>query len=200
MKGVYCLEGFWYGDHRDKTSVAPVLELVHRFNKMPFIHHRCATKQEFEFSIRRWTTKSFHSKYPLLYLSFHGEQGLIKIGKEKITLDELANLLKDKCTGVVIYFGSCSTMDINKRQLQSFMERTNAVAVLGYKEEVGWLPSAAFEILLLECLSAHPFDSTGVKQIEQKIYDECKAQAKKLDFRFEANERVHFPRRRKLRI
>ncbi len=41
MKGTFCLETFWYGDHRDKTSVFPVLDLVNRYEKMPFVHHKC---------------------------------------------------------------------------------------------------------------------------------------------------------------
>jgi hypothetical protein len=197
MKGVFCLEGYWYGDHRDKTSVFPVLDLIHRYNQMPFIYHRCATPEEFVFSINRWKTKSFHKKYPLLYLAFHGEPGIIKVGKTIITLDDLANLLQDKCEGVVIHFGCCSTMYTDRRLLQSFMEKTRSVALMGYKEEVDWLPSTSFEIMLLNSLSNHPFDSKGVKQIYDEVMDECKGQAKKLDFRFVPNERLHFPRRRK---
>lgn len=196
MKGIFCLEGFWYGDHRDKTSMFPVLDLVHRYNKMPFIHHRCATVEEFQFSIGRWRNKTFHKKYPLLYLGFHGHPGLIQVGKQTITLDDLASLLEDKCEGVVIHFGCCSTLDIDKRLLQSFMQKTRSVAVMGYKEEVPWLLSSSFEILLLESLSNHPFDSKGVKQIYKQVMEEYGTQARKLDFRFVPNERLHFPRRR----
>jgi hypothetical protein len=84
MQGIFCLEGFWYGDHRDKTSVHPVLDLIHRFKKIPILHHRCGTKEEFSFSLQRWKTKDFHNKYKLLYLGFHGEKGLVEIGKDTI--------------------------------------------------------------------------------------------------------------------
>lgn len=39
MNGIFCIEGFWYGDHRDKITVYPVLELINRIEGMPFIHH-----------------------------------------------------------------------------------------------------------------------------------------------------------------
>src|SRR5690606_24914749 len=129
MKGVFCLEGFWYGDHRDKTSVYPVLDLVNRLEKLPFIHHRCSTIEEFKYTISRWKQKSFHRKFPLLYLAFHGDKGIIKIGKSSLSLDDLAEMLEDKCNGVVIYFGSCATMNVDRRRLQNFMEKTKSVAI-----------------------------------------------------------------------
>lgn len=197
MKGVFCLEGFWFGDHREKMSVVPVLDLIHRYNKMPFIHHRCATIEEFQFSITRWKNKSFHKRYPLLYLAFHGHPGVVMVGKTRVTLDHLAGLLEDKCEGVVIHFGCCSTLDIDRRLLQSFMEKTRSVAVMGYREEVGWLPSASFEIQLLDSLSNQPFDTKGVEEIRKEVMEEYGNQARKLDFRFVPNERIHFPRKRK---
>lgn len=166
-KGVFCLEGFWYGDHRDRTSVVPVLDLVHRYQNMPFVHHRCATIEEFAFSLKRWKNKSFHKKYPLLYLAFHGKPGKILIGKDELSLDELASILENRCSGVVIYFGSCATMHWDKRHLQSFMEKTETVAMLGYRKDVDWLTSASFETRLLSFLQEHPFDSRGIQKIHE---------------------------------
>ena len=197
MKGVFCIEGFWYGDHRDTTSVYPVLDLVRRYQNMPFLHHKCYTYEEFCFSIGRWKQKGFHRKYPLLYLAFHGEKGLIQIGKRNLTLDELAEILEDKCQGVVIYFGSCATLKVDRRRLQSFMERTKTVALLGYKHDVEWLTSASFDIRLLSYLLEHPFDSKGVKKIYEEIKRDCKAYIRELDFVMIPNERLWFPRPRK---
>ncbi len=194
MKGVFCLEGLWYGDHRDKTSVFPVLDLVNRVENLPFIHHRCFTLEEFTYSITRWKQKSFHRKFPLLYLAFHGERGVIKIGKHSLTLDELAEMLEDKCNGVVIYFGSCATMNIDRRRLQGFMEKTKSVAILGYRQDVDWLTSASFDIRLLSYLICHPFDSKGVLAIKTDILKNCKSFIKELDFRMEINERIIFKR------
>jgi hypothetical protein len=197
MKGVFCIESFWYGDHRDTTSVYPILDLVHRYNKMPFLHHRCGTKAEFVFSIERWKTKSFHKNYPILYLALHGEKGIIKIGKEKITIHELAELLGAKCEGVVVYFGSCETLDLPKKQLSLFMQKTKTLAMLGYKQEVDWLKSASFEIRLLDYFLNDKFDSKGISKIQKQILTECKSLVKDLQFKMFINEYLHFPRRRK---
>ncbi|MCD6017168.1 MAG: hypothetical protein K0S53_289 [Bacteroidetes bacterium] len=201
MKGVFCIESFWYGDHRDTTTVYPILDLVHRFNKMPFLHHRCGTISEFKFSIQRWKTQSFHKNYPLLYLAVHGEKGVIKIGREVITLSELAELLGTKCQGVVIYFGTCETLDIDQRHLKSFMDKTKILALLGYREEVGWLKSASFDINLLDYLlnKDYPLDSQGIVKIQKRIMTECKSQVKDLKFRMIVNEQTRFPRKRKIK-
>lgn len=196
-KGVFCLEGFWYGDHRDLISVTPVLELVGKHSHMPFIHHRCNTKAEFEYSIKRWKTKSFCNKYPILYLGFHGEPGFIKVGKEIVTLTDLGNMVGNSCTRSIIHFGSCSTLNLNKTRVQNFMSNTEILAVMGYKRDVDWLPSAAFEILLLDLLQNNPFDSKGIKAFQKVIMSECKRQVEELDFRLIINEKKHFVRTRK---
>ncbi|MEO8853200.1 MAG: DUF6642 family protein [Ginsengibacter sp.] len=195
-KGVFCLEGFWYGDHRDLISVTPVLELVSKHSHMPFIHHRCNTKSEFEYSISRWKIKSFCSKYPILYLGFHGEPGFIRVGKDVVTLDDLADMLGNSCSSCIIHFGSCSTLNLNKTRLQKFMNKTEVLAVMGYTREVDWLPTAAFEILLLDLLQNNPFDSRGIKAFNKSIEQEYKRQAKDIDFRLMINGRKHFVRAR----
>ena len=196
MKGVFCLEGFWFGDHRDKITVYPILDLAHTYYNMPFLHHRCGTREEFEYSISRWKTKAFHKKYPLLYLAFHGRNGKVFVGKDEISLEELEEMLGDKCEGVVIYFGSCETLHVDRRRLMRFLKNTKALAVLGFRQEVDWLVSASFDILLLYYLQQHPYDSQGIEKINKDILLNCKSQVKRLDFRLVSNETWHFPRRR----
>ncbi len=197
MNGIFCLEGFWYGDHRDKTSVYPVLELINRINGVPLLHHRCCTIEEFEFSLKRWKTKTFHNKYKILYLAFHGEKGLIKIGNESVNLNELAEMLEDKCEGTVIYFGSCSTLNFDKRLLQKFLLKTKSLAILGFKQDVNWLRSASFDIQMLSYFFEHPFDTKGIVKIYSEIHENCKHLINELDFRMEINENIRFPRKSK---
>lgn len=196
MNGIFCIEGFWYGDHRDTTSVYPVLELINRINGLPFIHHRIGTVEEFNFSIKRWKTKAFHKKYPILYLAFHGDKGLIKIGNKNITLKEFAEILGTKCEGAVIYFGSCETMNFDKRNLQKFLGETRVLAILGFKQQVNWLRSASFDIQMLSYFLDNKFDSKGIEKIYNEIQNNCKSLIKELDFRMEINEKIWFPRKR----
>jgi hypothetical protein len=76
------------------------------------------------------------------------------------------------------------------------MEKTKTLAVLGYKKEVDWLKSAAFEIQLLGYFLEHPFDTQGIKKILTEIHTHSKYSISELDFRMEINERVIFRRKR----
>lgn len=190
MKGVFCLEGFWSGDHRDEASVSPILELVKKYNKIPSIHHRCGTKEELLFGIQRWRTKSFNKEYHLLYLAFHGIPGEILIDKDAVTLEQLADLLEGKCKGSIIYFGSCSTFDVSSERLQAFLRKTKALAIMGYREDVDWLPSASFEIILIDRLINNSFDAAGLKQVKKELARICKGYVHKLDFAMVLKKKV----------
>jgi hypothetical protein len=76
------------------------------------------------------------------------------------------------------------------------MEKTKTLAILGYKQEVDWLKSAAFEIQLLGYFLTHPFDTQGIKKIMADINANSKYYISELDFRMEINERVTFRRTR----
>ena len=76
------------------------------------------------------------------------------------------------------------------------MDQTEVLAVMGYKRDVEWLPSAAFEILLLDLLQNNPFDSTGIKVFNKIVQSECRRQVVELDFKLQINENKHFVRRR----
>lgn len=52
----------------------------------------------------------------------------------------------------MIYFGSCLTLVTDEARLKRFVKRTGASVVVGYREEIDWLESASFELLLLDRL------------------------------------------------
>ncbi len=196
MRGIFCLEGFWYGDHRDPTSVLPILELISRCYKMPYLHHRCATKEEVLYALKRWKTKSFNSKYPILYLAFHGQEYEIKVGDYHFTLDEIADVLEDKCEGVIIHFGSCLTLNVNKRKLQRFMEKTKALCIMGYKQEVDFIESTSLDLLMFHNIitGGQLLNRLGATKIAKEMQLSSGRQMRKLKFRMEINERTKFSR------
>jgi len=82
----------------------------------------------------------------------HGDAGLIRLGRDDVSLDELAEVLRGACKGKVIYFGSCLTLKQESKKLKSLAAVTGARAIVGYRRPVAWLDSAAFEVLLLDRL------------------------------------------------
>jgi hypothetical protein len=198
-KNIYCLEGLWNDYNlKDKSSVIPLLEFLSKSNACDFIYHDCATKDELQFFLKKWAQKSILNKFPILYMACHGEQEKIFLNrKDFVTLSEIAEILRDKCYGTVFYFGSCSTLKIDKRKIQSFLTKTNAIAAIGYQVDVDWMKSSACDLLVFEALQDDRLDSKGILKIKNKIFRDYGNLPKQLNLRVVINEKVHFPRIRK---
>src|SRR4029078_9738539 len=125
------------------------------------------TKEELEFMIKRWGLRMFQKDYPIMYFATHGIENALNFGKDAvITLDEIADLLEGKCERAIFYFGSCDTLNIDKRRVNAFLEKTRALAAIGYKKEVDWLLAWSVEMLVLNYLQECEFDSRGIKKME----------------------------------
>ena len=180
---------------KDQSSVTPLLEFLYKSNNCNYIHHDCATKNELEFFLKKWAQKSISKKFPILYLACHGEQEKIFLNRRDfMTLDEIADILQDQCYGKVFYFGSCSTLKIDKRKIQSFLTKTNALAAIGYKIDVDWMKSSACDLLVFEALQDDRLDSKGIENIKSKIFADYGSLPRQLSLRMVINEKVHFPR------
>ncbi|MDO9186147.1 MAG: hypothetical protein Q7W13_09060 [Bacteroidia bacterium] len=196
-KGIYCLEGLWDRDLQNKSTVLPILELLHKGGICNYIYHTCATKEELEFFLKKWKQKAIITKFPILYLAFHGKKGHIYITHNNTySLNDLAGILENSAQGKVIYFASCETLNAAERTIQSFLKKTNAIAAIGYKQEVDWMIATAFELLVLDALQQDRFDSRGIQKIETKIKSEYGNLHQILCYRMVINKHLHFPRKR----
>ena len=198
-KGIYCIEGLWdHGNIQDQSTVLPILDLLEKRGYCNYLFRDCATKSELEFFLDKWKHRTINEKYPILYLAFHGDPGYIFLThKDKYSLEELADFLGDKCTGKIIYFGSCSTLNIDKRRINSFLKKTGAIATIGYKREIDWIQSAACDLFVFEALQSDKLDTKGIKKIYKKIISDYGNLHKILDLRFVINDHLHFSRQRK---
>ena len=156
-RGIYCIETVWYGD-ADRTSVRPVLQLLEDLYKAPYIHRDAATKDELFHYLTKWLNLD-PKDYPILYLGFHGsDDGKIWLEtadgrKDMVNYEVLADHLDSSCINRLVHFGSCgSMMGVDWVQ---FLEQTCASAVSGYREDVNFEDSAAFELLYLADLQYH---------------------------------------------
>lgn len=183
IKGIFCLEGLWDQDLRDTSTVRPLLEMLRLNANVEYIHREYATTEEFELYVQKWVLKRY-AAYPILYLASHGAESGIEIGGELYPLDELGRILEGKCSNKIILVASCSTLNIDKRHLKSFLERTHALAVCGYKVDVDWMRATAFELLLLFNMQQVEFSGRGLGAIENKARTLGRS-FKDLDFRME---------------
>jgi hypothetical protein len=198
-KGIYCIEGLWdHGNIQDQSTVLPILDLLEKRGYCNYIYHDCATKSELEYFLEKWKNKKIQEKYPILYLAFHGDPGFIFLTHEdKYSLAELADYLNGRSIGKIIYFGSCSTLNIDKRKINSFLKKTGAIATIGYKIDIDWIQSAACDLFVFEALQSDKLDTTGIKKIHNKIISDYGNLHKILELRFVVNDKQHFSRQKK---
>ena len=179
-KGIFCIEGLWDPDLRVSSSVQPLLDLLNLNALISYIHMDAATHEEFEFYVKKWLQKRYN-QYPILYIASHGSENGIKVGKNPYSIEALADLLAAKCANRIIMFSSCSTLRIGKRVLRDFLKRTEALAVCGYRVDVDWLRSTAFELLLFSQMQKNEFSGRGADAIERAATEIARS-FKDLDF------------------
>jgi len=188
-KGVYCIEGDWWGKPHRQSSVQPMLELLSKWDTCPvrYICRDVATRDEFDHYLIQCTQKKFAS-FPIIYFAFHGTKGKLHIGdgrKATSTVDvqDIAETLEGRCAGKVLYFGSCDTLNIHGNELNGILKRTGAKAVCGYKAEVDWLESSAFDTLLLGEFQYNALTRSGLHAVSRRIRNKAKTLVDRLKFR-----------------
>jgi hypothetical protein len=180
-KCIFCLEGLWEQDLTKKSTILPILDLIYRNDNIEFIYRDCATQEEMEFYLSKWTQEKY-AYFPILFLAFHGEEGLIHIGKTKYPVDRLSDILAGKCTNAIIFFASCMTLKIDRRRLKKILVNTGALAICGYRSDVDWMKSAAFEILALTEMQQNSLTVQGVDAIRRRILQEYPKMVKEFEF------------------
>jgi hypothetical protein len=187
-RGIFAIEGEWRSDMRQSLSFRPIIELLAALDgRISFVHRDAATREELFYYLDKWTQKRY-SRYPILYLGYHGVQESILIGDgrcrdRQLNLSELAGQLEGRCAQRIIFLGSCETMNMDARKLKTFLKQTGALAVCGYRERVDMLRSAAFELLLFHALLQNTLTIQGARATERNIQRDEKPLCRDLGFR-----------------
>jgi hypothetical protein len=151
--GVYCLEGRWAEAllERDRTSVRGLLDYLSSAGLIKFEHHRTRNPK----TLKRWMAawQLGYPTYELGYFAGHGNFGgqldpRVKFGK-MVYLDDLADSLRDRCQGRVVFFATCVTAR-NKFQMTYFLKATGATAVCGYRKSVDRTEAFAADVLIID--------------------------------------------------
>ena len=146
---IYCLEGNWNKHPHSNQSIKPILDLLFTFSKTKYIYRKCPTKENFIKGLQTFTQKR-HSNYTVLYIAYHGRKNRIYFGKKY---------------GKIVHFGSCSTLNTTERNITDFINRTGCSFVSGYKKDVPYIESSAFELLYFNVLNTYRTYTTIKKNI-----------------------------------
>jgi hypothetical protein len=180
-KKIFCLEGLWEQDLTKKSTILPILELLYLNERLEYIYRDCATKEELEFYLKKWTEDKY-KYFSILFLAFHGDEGAIDIGKLQYSLDSVSQLLDGRCQNAILFFASCKTLQIDKRKLKKVLRKTGALAICGYRSDVDWMKSAAFELLVLNEMQRNSLTVQGVDAIRRRIAAEYPTMVKEFKF------------------
>lgn len=165
---IYCLEGNWNKHPKSNQSIKPILDLLYTFSKVKYIYRKCPTKDEFIKGLQTFTQKRY-SNYTVLYIAYHGRKNRICFGNEYITLKEIANVLEGKLKGKTVHFGGCSTLNTTEKNITDFIARTGCSFISGYKKDVEYIDSSAFELLYFETVQRY-FSFKKIKSNIAKRY------------------------------
>lgn len=152
--GIFALEGDPELDLKRQYSVSPILQFLKDLNGTDVIFRDIGTVEELRHYLTQWTLAKYR-KYDIGYFSFHGSPGALWLPdgrKSRITLEDLGEWLEGRAQGRFIHFCACSVMRLGDQRLEDFRRRTQAVAVMGYRTDVDWAESMAFDTLLFSAL------------------------------------------------
>jgi hypothetical protein len=153
--GVFLLEGAWSSKLTSTDTMLPLLTYLRDSQVISSVAHRYVdTKEGLVDAANKWGQKQY-SHLSLGYFGFHGDPGMVWLGRSRVELDELADVLAKRCANRVVYFGSCSVLAGRAELAEYFLKTTRARAVIGYTKNVDWVESSAFDLLLFEALARY---------------------------------------------
>jgi|SRR6185312_1103515 len=178
QKNVFCLEGDWQKDMRDNSSIRAALTFLQQNLGIKYIYKQCGTRENLEYYLSLWKLKKY-AHYSIAYFAFHGQPDKIQVGKEFVTLGELADMLQDSCHDKIIHFGSCKTLNIEEKQIKKFLDLTGALCVCGFESEINFVESSAFDMILIEMFQQYK----DVRMLDKAIRKNYRSFVRRLQFK-----------------
>ena len=76
--------------------------------------------------------------------------------------------IKRQLNGIIVHFGSCSTLNTTEKNITDFINRTGCALISGYKKDVPYIDSSAFELLYFNVLNTYKTYTSIKKNIVSK--------------------------------
>src|SRR5687768_1853588 len=91
-KNIFCLEGNWNHNLKDKSSIRTALEFIEENGNVKHIHKNCSTIDQLE-ALLNESALMRYKRYSIIYFAFHGDPGILHVGKKKkISLQEIGEI------------------------------------------------------------------------------------------------------------
>jgi hypothetical protein len=131
-------------------------------------YYSCGMLEEFK---HRLQDMKRVNRFNVLVFGFHGGSGMLRSEtKIPISLEDLAEIMKEKYRGFAVHFASCKTLNTDISRIWYFKNKTGVRAVSGYTVNSGWDEHvSALELVLLSryLRGRNKLDKIYAKQAKQ---------------------------------
>ena len=170
-KNILCLESHWGGSFKEpKLTVKPILDYITIARGNRYAYHLGYTREE----LTQFLSDIPARDYNLLFMAFHGRPGKITFGmdyKNRLSFNELADIMGTRFHGYGIHFASCSVLKDNEKDVRDFMEKTQVAFVSGYGQGVDYIEGALMDTAFLGKWIWYKSASMAFKNIKQAYKD-----------------------------
>ena len=156
---IYCIEGEYDKGRDPQTTVRPFLEALENGYWPNLIYRYCTNYETLQEQLREF--EKYCDYGSILYLATHGHEGSLKFSKRlEICIEQLGLMLwYGACSGCIVHFSSCLTLNRDRNVLDAFLKDTETLAISGYDRDVGWFsetrPAMQADLAYLTGLSSH---------------------------------------------
>jgi hypothetical protein len=150
MRRIFAIEALWFDN--SPLSVRGLLDIVQHAVEVPVTYYQADTIDQLRSTLDRYAWMICPGD--ILYIATHGNPGLLKFhaSQERITLEELAEIMGRRFAGTAIFLSGCDVMKIEQERIQTFLRRTGARTVMGYTTEVNWVLGGALDMIVLQLM------------------------------------------------
>ena len=165
--GIWAMEAPWSSRVTDVRSVTPVLQALQDAGVARHARLAINSREDFVTQLKRLGQKQ-HENYAIGYVAMHGSPGKVYAGRKAIDLMSLEDELpRGALSKKVLHFGSCSVLTDEMHQAD-LLRALGAKVITGFTQDVDWLESMAFELLLFDAFARYTRPSDAEKYIVKK--------------------------------
>lgn len=151
--GIWAMEGKWSSSVRDVRSIDPMLAALTNNGSAHMSKHAVNTPEDLRRHLSRWT-QAQHQRFNIGYIGLHGSPGHLYVGRRKVAVKDLTDgIPKPRLSGKVLHFGSCEVLQLTPKERRNLRADLGVKAITGFTEEVDFMESLAYEILLFDALT-----------------------------------------------
>ena len=140
---IYCLEAVHNVESEKVTEAQKNLEQLTLQYGIASIYKTCDTIEGLETSLNELLSDDHNFKdYEIIYLVIAGEGNSICLNNYYYSLQEIAEIFEGRLKGKILHFSNAKVLDLDKEEVQYFLDITSAKAISGYGNEFKGITSS----------------------------------------------------------